>query len=141
MLVKLRPARAPAHGDYAENFQQSLVDHRPHATGSFQRRPRRHEHIHLHGAFVKRRQKIPAQLTNGGEASRYRHDHGQQDRPRMQHAEANHAAANPLKPAKQHAVLVAVHNARIRQEPVRQHRGNRQGHDQRCDNRHDIGDA
>ena len=112
--------------------------------GRFQGRSRRGKHVDLGRTFVERREEVTAQTSQ--DARRHGHRHGRHAQntgnSEAVHTQPDDRRRGPLQATQQESVPFRpgrlFHPA---EQVVRQHRGDRQGHDQRCQDRHDVGHA
>ena len=140
MLVKLRPASAPAKVCHALHLPDPLVDHSGNRVGRFQRCAWRQENIHLHASLVERRQEVAAEVGCDPQAHRHRRGNHQQDRDRMPHAQPNRPTGECLEPAEQESVLLVLVKKSGGKQPVGEHWGDCQRDQQRCQDRDNVGD-
>ena len=96
----------------------------------------------MHAAFVELRQEVGAHVGVSCQPQKPTSIQvSEQQQAGMPHAEADEKAGHPLQAAEQQAVAVAMRGLRLRQQVVRQHRRDGQRHDERRQDRHDVGDA
>ena len=141
VLVEFGPAGPGDESLDALDLLQPPLDHLGDLLGPLQRRSRRQEHVELGHAFVEGRHEVALHARHGDSAHDDRRHGGNQDRLRHAQAEADDPGRQPFQPPQHEALLLAVGDAGIGQQPIGQHRRYGQGNHQRGQDRDDIGDS